>query len=134
MLTKEKDVLNQLFETSSQRERLLQALLTNLTWLRKCAKELCMEEEVRLLSKEMVDLKRREKRRRTTSSSRKNLSIRTSSTGRSGTSSFTVCQAVDANASGGTSSHGRLRQSEQALLTPGEHQSIAYQLRKSQTL
>jgi hypothetical protein len=30
--------------------------------------------------------------------------------------------------------HERLRQSEQALLMPGEHQTIAYQLRKSQTL
>jgi hypothetical protein len=56
------------------------------------------------------------------------------SSGRSGVLSSTVCQAVDANASGGASSQGRLRQSEQALLTPGEHQTIAYQLRKSQTL
>lgn len=80
MLTKEKDVLNQLFETSSQHERLLQALLTNLTWLRKCAKELGMEEEARLLSKEQIVLKRRERRRSATSSSRKNPSTLASST------------------------------------------------------
>jgi galactokinase len=48
MLRAEKAILDQLYETSSQRDdRLFQARLTNLTWLRKCAKESGDGEEAR---------------------------------------------------------------------------------------
>jgi tetratricopeptide (TPR) repeat protein len=60
MLSAEKVILDRLYDTSSerQRERLLQARLTNLTWLRKCAKEQGVEEEVRKISEERSNLKR----------------------------------------------------------------------------
>jgi len=61
MLTAEKAVLDQLYETSSERQRLLQALLTNLTLLRKCAKERGDEEEVRKLTAARSDLRHQEK-------------------------------------------------------------------------
>jgi len=61
MLKAERTILDQLLETSSERARLLQALLTNLTWLRKCAKEKGDEEEARRLTLERSEMKRREK-------------------------------------------------------------------------
>ena len=61
MLRAERTILDQLYETTSEHSRLLQALLTNLTWLRKCAKEKGDEEELRRLTLERSDLKRREK-------------------------------------------------------------------------
>jgi tetratricopeptide (TPR) repeat protein len=61
MLTAEKAILVQLYETSSQRDRLFQARLTNLTWLRKCAKESGDNEEVRKKGAERTALKWEEK-------------------------------------------------------------------------
>ena len=61
MLTAEKQILDQLYDASSQRQRLLQSLLTNLTWLRKCAKERGDEAEVRKLTAERSELKRKVK-------------------------------------------------------------------------
>ena len=61
MLKAERTILDQLLETTSERPRLLQALLTNVTWLRKCAKEKGDEEEARRLTVARSELKRREK-------------------------------------------------------------------------
>jgi cysteinyl-tRNA synthetase len=61
MLTAEKAILDQLCETSSQHDRLFQARLTNLTWLRKCAKESGDGEEARKKGAERTALKRKEK-------------------------------------------------------------------------
>jgi tetratricopeptide (TPR) repeat protein len=60
MLTAEKAILDELCETSSHRQRMLQARLTNLTWLRKCAKERGDEEQVRRIVAERSELKRTE--------------------------------------------------------------------------
>jgi tetratricopeptide (TPR) repeat protein len=63
MLEEEKGILDQLFDSTSNhqhRQRLLQARLTNLTWLRKCAKENGEEEETRRLATERSELKRKE--------------------------------------------------------------------------
>jgi tetratricopeptide (TPR) repeat protein len=62
MLDEEKAILDQLFDSSNhqQRQRLLQARLTNLTWLRKCAKECGDEEGTRRLTTERSELKRME--------------------------------------------------------------------------
>lgn len=59
LLTSEKIVLNQLHDTSSQREQIVQALLTNLSWLRKCAKERGDEDEAKKLSSEHSAFKRK---------------------------------------------------------------------------
>ena len=61
MLSAEGEILDQLYESSSQRERIFQARLTNLSWLRKCAKALGDEEKVRLLTAERSFLKRQTK-------------------------------------------------------------------------
>jgi tetratricopeptide (TPR) repeat protein len=61
MLLAEKAILVSLCETSSHRQRMLQARLTNLTWLRKCAKEGGDEEQVRRIVAERSELKRTEK-------------------------------------------------------------------------
>jgi tetratricopeptide (TPR) repeat protein len=61
MLVAEKAILDALCETSSHRQRMLQARLTNLTWLRKCAKEQGDEEQVRRIVAERSELKRTEK-------------------------------------------------------------------------
>jgi tetratricopeptide (TPR) repeat protein len=60
MLTAEKVILDELCETSSHRQRLLQARLTNLTWLRKCAKERGDEEQARRIVVDRSELKRKE--------------------------------------------------------------------------
>lgn len=63
MLAEEKAILDQLFDSTSNhqhRQRLLQARLNNLSWLRKCAKECCDEEEARRLATERSELKRKE--------------------------------------------------------------------------
>jgi hypothetical protein len=63
MLAEEKAILDQLFDSTSNhqhRQRLFQARLTNLTWLRKCAKESGDEEEARWLATERSELKRKE--------------------------------------------------------------------------
>jgi len=57
MLKSEKEILDQLCETSIERQRMLQARLTNLTWLRKCAKESGDDEEVRKITMELTHLK-----------------------------------------------------------------------------
>jgi hypothetical protein len=62
MLDEEKTILDQLFDSTSNqrhRQRLLQARLTNLTWLRKCAKESGNEDEARRLATERSELKRK---------------------------------------------------------------------------
>jgi len=61
MLQAEKEILDQLCETSIQRQRMLQARLTNLTWLRKCAKESGDDEEVRKITMELTHLKTTDK-------------------------------------------------------------------------
>lgn len=61
MLTAEKEVLDQLHLTSSRPERLLHARLTNLTWLRKCAKEKGAEDEIRKIVSERQSLERKGK-------------------------------------------------------------------------
>jgi hypothetical protein len=53
--------LDHLYELNSQHQRIMQARLTNLTWLRKCAKERGDEDEVRKLYTERIELKVREK-------------------------------------------------------------------------
>lgn len=60
MLTNEREILDQLYESSSsqQRERIYQARLTNLSWLRKCAKAQGDEDLARKLSNERTLLKR----------------------------------------------------------------------------
>ena len=60
MLQAEKAVLDQLYETTGECERLLQALLTNLTWLRKCAKETGDEAGLSKWTIARADVKRRE--------------------------------------------------------------------------
>ena len=59
MLNSERGILQRLEETSTQIEQLFQARLTNLTWLRKCAKEMGNEKEVLRLSEEKTAMKRR---------------------------------------------------------------------------
>eukprot|EP00978_Attheya_sp_CCMP212_P029809 scaffold107192_cov61-Attheya_sp.AAC.1 len=54
----EKMILEQLYETSTQIQRLLQSRLTNLTWLRKCAKELDNDDMVQEIIAERAKLKR----------------------------------------------------------------------------
>jgi tetratricopeptide (TPR) repeat protein len=63
MLTSEREILDQLYESSSsqQRERIHQARLTNLTWLRKCAKAQGNETMARKLANERSALKHRAK-------------------------------------------------------------------------
>jgi tetratricopeptide (TPR) repeat protein len=63
MLAEEKAILDQLYDSTSNhqhRQRLLQGRLTNLTWLRKCAKESGDEAEARRLATERSELKRKE--------------------------------------------------------------------------
>ena len=62
MLTSEKEILDQLSETSRP-ERLLQARLTNLTWLKKCAKASGEEDLARSIALERSNLERKEKLR-----------------------------------------------------------------------
>jgi hypothetical protein len=52
MLLSEKLVLDQLVESPAHDQRMLQARLTNLTWLLKCAKELGDDKEARRLAAE----------------------------------------------------------------------------------
>jgi len=61
MLHAEKEILDQLCETSTQRQSMLQARLTNLTWLRKCAKESGDDKEARKITMERTSLKTTEK-------------------------------------------------------------------------
>ena len=56
MLQAERNILENI-EVSVHAERLLQARLTNLTWLRKCAKEMCDEEAAATYSTERANLK-----------------------------------------------------------------------------
>jgi tetratricopeptide (TPR) repeat protein len=59
MLQSEKEILDQLCEASShQLDRLLQARLTNLTWLRKCAKDQGDDEKAREIACQRSNLKR----------------------------------------------------------------------------
>jgi tetratricopeptide (TPR) repeat protein len=59
MLKSECRILERLEETTTQSERLHQARLTNLTWLRKCAKSMGDEEEAAQLAQERSALKKR---------------------------------------------------------------------------
>ena len=59
MLQSEHDILEKLEETTTRSERLYQARLTNLTWLRKCAKEMGDEDEANRLSNERAAIKKR---------------------------------------------------------------------------
>ena len=63
MLRSEKEVLDQLSECSpgSYPQRMLQARLTNLTWLCKCAKELADDKESRKLAVERSRLRRHDR-------------------------------------------------------------------------
>eukprot|EP00588_Corethron_pennatum_P012599 CAMPEP_0194276572 /NCGR_PEP_ID=MMETSP0169-20130528/9126_1 /TAXON_ID=218684 /ORGANISM="Corethron pennatum, Strain L29A3" /LENGTH=1199 /DNA_ID=CAMNT_0039020315 /DNA_START=42 /DNA_END=3641 /DNA_ORIENTATION=+ len=62
MLHAEKEILNQLCEANSaQQQQMLQARLTNLTWLRKCAKKVGDEEGARKIAMERTSLKSSEK-------------------------------------------------------------------------
>jgi len=62
MLHAEKEILNQLCEANSaQQQQMLQARLTNLTWLRKCAKNIGDEEGARKIAMERTSLKTSEK-------------------------------------------------------------------------
>ena len=56
MLQAERDILENI-EASVHAERLLQARLTNLPWLRKCAKEMCDEGAAAIYSTERANLK-----------------------------------------------------------------------------
>ena len=59
ILMSEKEILEQLAETSSQQgERIYQARLTNSTWLRKCARERGDEQDARRILAERSELKR----------------------------------------------------------------------------
>ena len=60
MLQSEKKILDQICENSSHHQRMLQARLTNLTWLRKCAKELGEDDETRKFTAERINLKKQE--------------------------------------------------------------------------
>ena len=57
MMMNEKEILDQLYETSSQRHRIIQARLTNLTWLRKCAKATGNDEALKRIAAERIVLK-----------------------------------------------------------------------------
>jgi tetratricopeptide (TPR) repeat protein len=61
MLKAEGAILERLEETSTQTERLIHARLTNLTWRRKCAKQMDQEEEATRLTRERANLKIRAK-------------------------------------------------------------------------
>lgn len=61
MLKAEGGILERLEETSTQTESLFQARLTNLTWRRKCAKQMDQEEEATRLTRERTNLKIRAK-------------------------------------------------------------------------
>jgi len=69
MLRAEKEILDQLSD-SSRPERLLQARLTNLTWLRKCAKEMGDEDLARTIAAERSSLENNEKQRISTEDTR----------------------------------------------------------------
>mmetsp|Transcript_1396 Transcript_1396/g.2595 ORF Transcript_1396/g.2595 Transcript_1396/m.2595 type:complete len:463 (+) Transcript_1396:3-1391(+) len=63
VLRAEHDILERLEESATaQSERLHQARLTNLTWLRKCAKELGQDDEVNRLVNERTAMKKRSAR------------------------------------------------------------------------
>jgi tetratricopeptide (TPR) repeat protein len=66
MLMAEKDILVQLSESSERPERLVQARLTNLTWLRKCAKEVGDDDKVRSIIAERAKIELDEKLRLST--------------------------------------------------------------------
>lgn len=61
MLMSEKQVLDELCESSNHDQRMLQARLTNLTWLCKCAKEVGDDKEARKLAAERSSLKRHDR-------------------------------------------------------------------------
>ena len=61
MLTAEMEILDEL--SDSRPQRLLQARLTNLTWLRKCAKEMGDEDKVRKITAERSKIEQKEKQR-----------------------------------------------------------------------
>lgn len=58
MLLEERAILENLHETTSQSNRIYQARLTNLTWLRKCAKELGDESGAEKYTKERTTMKK----------------------------------------------------------------------------
>jgi tetratricopeptide (TPR) repeat protein len=58
MLKSERLILERLLETTTQMERLYQAQLTNLTWARKCAKEMGDEDEAARLSSTRTAMKK----------------------------------------------------------------------------
>jgi tetratricopeptide (TPR) repeat protein len=60
MLEAERVILERLAESSTQNERIYQARLTNLTWLRKCAKEMGDESRATFFSTERFNLKHHE--------------------------------------------------------------------------
>ena len=60
MLEAEHAILVKLAETATQNDRIFQARLTNLTWLRKCAKEMGDENRVCIFSSEKANLKHNE--------------------------------------------------------------------------
>lgn len=60
MLEAERVILERLAEASTQNERIYQARLTNLTWLRKCAKEMGDESRTTFFSTERFHLKHHE--------------------------------------------------------------------------
>jgi hypothetical protein len=60
MLRDEKAILDQL-NVTMQSERLFHARMTNLTWLRKCAKGMGDEEEVRQITSQRTHLKKQNK-------------------------------------------------------------------------
>jgi tetratricopeptide (TPR) repeat protein len=59
MLQSERIILERLEEATTQTERLYQARLTNLTWLRKCAKEIGDEDEATRFSNERTAMKKK---------------------------------------------------------------------------
>lgn len=61
ILVSEKAILERLVETTAQMERLYQARLTNLTWMRKCAKEAGDEAVASRLATQKTELKQQEK-------------------------------------------------------------------------
>jgi hypothetical protein len=58
MLKLERLIYGRLVETTTQMEGLYQALLTNLTWARKCAKEMGDEDEAARLSSTRTAMKK----------------------------------------------------------------------------
>lgn len=64
MLQAEKEILERLQDTSSQPQRIHQALLTNLTWLKKCAAERGDDERVKAILHERFALKRASKQKK----------------------------------------------------------------------